>query len=89
MGPFGGIAVMALLILSLVKWNYLVPGRYYDMLNQRNELLESENSTQNKDIVELVRHNAKLEVQIERLNTEVHSLMNEVKQLRSEVGHHG
>lgn len=81
-GQAGAVVVLLLVVLSLVRWRYLVPGYAYAESLSRVASLEDERQEQNKAFVELRVHNAELQAEVRSLRSELEDLRGEVDRLR-------
>lgn len=84
-GPLGALAVMALVIMAVVKWRVLVPGYIYESAEKRLAELDRENAELNHSVIELNRHVSRLEAETEGLRRDLRVLRSELGRLRKEV----
>ena len=84
-GPGGGLVILALLVMSLVRWRYVVPGYIYEAEKERADKLDLENSELNETVTSLTIQNAELRSEVRAMRSELESLREQVSHLRQEL----
>ena len=92
-GPFALLAFLLVFVFALATKRAFVPLPFYEACEKRVIMLEEENSTLNKAVIEftaqtaaLTSQNASLHAYVEQLRTEVQRLREEVARITGGIG---
>ena len=84
-GPFALLAFLLVFVFAIATKRFFVAMPFYEASEKRVTMLEEENSTLNKAVIELTGQNAGLHAHVEHLRAHVEQLRAEVQRLREEV----
>lgn len=84
-GPLGALVVLALVVVSLIKWRLITPGWILEQAEKRIAILDKDNATLSKTIQTLIEQDAEHRVSIARLEGQIGHMTEQISGLRAEI----